>query len=398
MLRTYEYRIYPNKEQRVQIAKQFGCCRVVYNKSLALRKETYETTKKHLSKYDLINEMTKWKQTEEYEWLKEVHAQALQQAIFDMDTAYQRFFREKTGFPKFKSRKNHRNSYRYPSGCKLDNENNKIFLPKLKWVECRIDRPINFKLRSVTVKQVPSGKYFVSCLFDDGQELPEKLPITEETTMGIDLGLKDFAVLSNGKKIPRMRFIKNYEKKLAVLQKKHSRKQLGSKNREKARIKVARLHEKISNCRKDYLHKVSSKIINENQVNTICLETLRVNNLMKNHKLAKAFADVSLYTFKTMLEYKADVAGKNILYIGQYEPSTKLCDCGYKNNELTLADRVWTCPVCGRTHDRDIHAAENIKKFALHDHNITCYNTRLGKSVELVELLALAGAEKQEVD
>ena len=185
MLRTYEYRIYPNKEQQIQIAKQFGCCRVVYNKSLALRKETYETTKKHLSKYELINEMTKWKQTEEYEWLKEAHAQALQQAIFDMDTAYQRFFREKTGFPKFKSRKNHRNSYRYPSGCKLDNENNKIFLPKLKWVECRIDRPINFKLRSVTVKQVPSGKYFVSCLFDDGQELPEKLPITEETTMGI---------------------------------------------------------------------------------------------------------------------------------------------------------------------------------------------------------------------
>lgn len=392
MLRTYEYRIYPNKSQEVQIAKQFGCCRVVYNKTLALRKETYETTQKHLSKYDLIKEITKWKKQEEFSWLNEVNSQALQQAVLDMDTAYQRFFREKTGFPKFRSKKTHRYSFRYPQGCKLDNEGNKIYLPKLKWVKCKVDRPIEFQLRSVTVKQVPSGKYFVCCLFDDGLELPPKLPITEETTVGIDLGLKDFAVLSNGTKIPRMRFIKQYEKQLAKLQKRHSRKQIGSHNREKARIKVARLQEKIANCRKDYLHKVSHKIINENQVDTICLETLNVAGMMKNHKLAKAFADVGMYMFKRMLEYKADRAGKNILYIGRFEPSTKLCDCGFKNDSLTLADREWTCPKCGRHYDRDIHAAENIKKFALSEHNITCYNTRLGKSVELAELLALVKA------
>ena len=392
MLRTYEYRIYPNKSQEIQIAKQFGCCRVVYNKTLALRKETYEMTQKHLSKYELINEITKWKEQEEFNWLEEVNAQALQQAVFDMDSAYQRFFREKTGFPKFKSKRTHRHSFRYPSGCKLDNENNKIFLPKLKWVKCKIDRPIEFKLRSVTVKQVPSGKYFVCCLFDDGLDLPPKLPITEETTVGIDLGLKDFAVLSNGTKIPRMRFTKQYEKQLAKLQKSLSRKQIGSNNREKARIKVARLQEKISNCRKDYLHKVSHKIINENQVNTICLETLNISGMMKSHRLAKSVADVGMYMFKQMLEYKADRAGKNILYIGQYEPSTKLCDCGYKNNDLTLADREWTCPKCGRHYDRDIHAAENIKKFALSEHNIVCHNTRLGKSVELAELLALVKA------
>ena len=392
MLRTYEYRIYPNKSQEVQIAKQFGCCRVVYNKTLALRKETYETTQKHLSKYDLVKEVTKWKEQDEFSWLGEVNAQALQQAVFDMDSAYQRFFREKTGFPKFKSKKTHRYSFRYPQGCKLDNEGNKIYLPKLKWVKCRIDRPIEFQLRSITVKQVPSGKYFVCCLFDDGLELPPKLPITEETTVGIDLGLKDFAVLSNGTKIPRMRFTKQYEKQLAKLQRRLSRKQKGSNNREKARVKVARLQEKISNCRKDYLHKVSHKIINENQVNTICLETLNVKGMMKNHRLAKSVADVGMYMFKQMLEYKADRAGKNILYIGQYEPSTKLCDCGYKNNDLTLSDREWTCPKCGKHYDRDVHAAQNIKKFALSEHNITCYNTRLGKSVELVELLALVKA------
>ena len=392
MLRTYEYRIYPNKSQEVQIAKQFGCCRVVYNKTLALRKETYETTQKHLSKYDLIKEITKWKKQEEFSWLNEVNSQALQQAVLDMDTAYQRFFREKTGFPKFKSKKTHRYAFRYPQGCKIDNEKNKIFLPKLGWVNCVVDRPIEFKLRSVTVKQVPSGKYFVCCLFDDGQELSPKKPIREETTVGIDLGLKDFAVLSNGTKIPRMRFIKQYEKQLAKLQKRHSRKQIGSHNREKARIKVARLQEKIANCRKDYLHKVSHKIINENQVDTICLETLNVAGMMKNHRLAKSVADVGMYMFKQMLEYKADRAGKNILYIGRYEPSTKLCDCGYKNNDLTLSDREWTCPKCGKHYDRDVHAAQNIKKFALSEHNITCYNTRLGKSVELAELLALVKA------
>ena len=392
MLRTYEYRIYPNKSQEVQIAKQFGCCRVVYNKTLALRKETYETTQKHLSKYDLIKEITKWKKQEEFSWLNEVNSQALQQAVLDMDTAYQRFFREKTGFPKFRSKKTHRYSFRYPQGCKLDNEGNKIYLPKLKWVKCKVDRPIEFQLRSVTVKQVPSGKYFVCCLFDDGLELPPKLPITEETTVGIDLGLKDFAVLSNGTKIPRMKFTKQYEKQLAKLQRVLSRKQKGSNNREKARVKVARLQEKISNCRKDYLHKVSHKIINENQVNTICLETLNVKGMMMNHRLAKSVADVGMYMFKQMLEYKADRAGKNILYIGRYEPSTKLCDCGYKNNDLTLSDRKWTCPKCGKHYDRDVHAAQNIKKFALSEHNITCYNTRLGKSVELAELLALVKA------
>ena len=392
MLRTYEYRIYPNKSQEVQIAKQFGCCRVVYNKTLALRKETYETTQKHLSKYELVKEITKWKEQEEFNWLSEANAQALQQAVFDMDCAYQRFFREKTGFPKFRSKKTHRYSFRYPQGCKLDNEGNKIYLPKLKWVKCKVDRPIEFQLRSVTVKQVPSGKYFVCCLFDDGLELPPKLPITEETTVGIDLGLKDFAVLSNGTKISRMKFTKQYEKQLAKLQRVLSRKQKGSNNREKARVKVARLQEKISNCRKDYLHKVSHKIINENQVNTICLETLNVKGMMMNHRLAKSVADVGMYMFKQMLEYKADRAGKNILYIGRYEPSTKLCDCGYKNNDLTLSDREWTCPKCGKHYDRDVHAAQNIKKFALSEHNITCYNTRLGKSVELAELLALVKA------
>lgn len=387
-LRVYEYRIYPTKEQELFLQKQFGCCRFVYNYFL----DKYETALKNrvfLNKFECMSELTKIKK-QDYPWLNDVHAQALQQVILDLNVGLKRYFKEDCGFPKKKTKKQHRFSYRYPLGCVLKLDDNKIFLPKLKWVKCKVHRPLDYPIRSVTVKQVPSGKYFVCCLFDDGQELPPKKPIREETTIGIDLGLKDFAVLSNGIKIPRMKFIKQYEKQLAKLQKRHSRKQIGSRNREKARIKVARLHEKIANCRKDYLHKVSHKIINENQVDTICLETLNVAGMMKNHKLAKAFADVGMYMFKRMLEYKADRAGKNILYIGQFEPSTKLCDCGFKNDSLTLADREWTCPKCGRHYDRDIHAAENIKKFALSDLNLKY--SRLDKSVELVELLALVKA------
>ena len=210
--------------------------------------------------------------------------------------------------------------------------------------------------------------------------------------------MKTFATLSNGSVYERMRIIKREEKQLAKLQRRYSRKVKGSKNREKARIKVAKQQERIANIRKDYLHKTSTSIVNENQVNTICLETLNISGMMKNHKLAKALADVSLYSFKQMLEYKTERLGKNILYIGQFEPSSQLCHvCGYKNSEIKdLKVREWTCPNCGTTHDRDLNASINIKSIALSEHNLKYQNTGLGKSVELVESLTLVGATKQE--
>ena len=397
MLKTYEYRLYPNKEQRTIIGKHFGCTRFVYNKILALRTEEFKKGVK-LSKYDLVNIMSKWKYTEELSWLGEVLAQSLQQAVFRVDSAFIKFFREKAGYPKFKSKKEHRSTYSIPQGVKINFDNHKIYLPKVGWVNFRIDRTFEGKIKTCTVKQVPSGKYFVSVLFEDDKEPPQSLPIEENTTIGIDLGLSTFATLSNGYKYKRMRFINKEEKKLNVLQRRLSKKVKGSKNREKARIKLARQYERLTNIRKDYLHKVSTSIINESQVNTVCLETLNLNNLVKNHRMAKSVYDAGLCTFKLMLEYKAEKAGKNILYIGRFEPSSQLCsNCGYQNPEVkNLKIREWVCPKCGATHDRDINAAINIKNIALSEHNLKYQNSGLGKSVELVESLALVRAVKQE--
>ena len=398
MLKTYEYRIYPNKKQEVLIHKHFGCARFVYNKALALKIEAYTKDKTNLSKYDLVNKVVEWKKLEKFSWLKEVHSQSLQQAIFNLDSAYTRFFREKKGFPKFKSKHTHRFSYSLPQGVKVDFEICKVYIPKVGWTKTRIDRTFEGKIKTCTVKQAPSGKYFISILFEGGTTKPNKLPITEETTVGIDLGLKTFATLSNGKEYKKLRVLYKEEKQLTKLQKRLSRKVKGSKNREKARIKVARCHERITNIRKDYLHKVSTAIISENQTNTICLETLNISGMMKNHKMAKSFADVSLYTFKQMLEYKADRVGKNILYIGRFEPSSQLCSvCGYINKEVKdLSVREWTCPSCSTKHNRDLNASINIKKIALSEHNLKYENSGLGKSVELVESLALVRAMKQE--
>ena len=387
MLQTYEYRLYPCKEQQEILTKHFGCVRYVYNRALALKTSVYETEQRTLSKFDLCKRTTQWRKEEETRWLSEVQAQALQQAIVDLDSAFVKFFREKKGYPKFKSKHNHRYSYRSPQGNKIDFSSNKIYLPQVGWVALRVDRRFKGEIRNVTVKQVPSGKYFVSVLFqDDTKNLPLQ-DINPETTIGIDLGIKDFAVISTGEKVANPKTLKGNLKKLQVLQHRLSRKRKGSANREKARLKVARQHEKIANIRKDFLHKLSTRLTDESQVSAICLETLNISGMLKNHKLARSIADVSWYTFTRMLMYKAEHKGINILRVGRFEPSSRLCTCGYKNTELTLKDREWTCPVCGTMHDRDILAANNIKRMALADLNIRYETSGLGKSVGLVEIL-----------
>ena len=358
LLKAYKYRLYPNKQQMEQIQKTFGCCRFVYNQTLSYRKEMYETKKESMNKFscnNYCNQVLKKK----YEWLKEVDKFALTNAIYNMDSAYQKFFKEHSGFPKFKSKRDNKKSYSTNfthNNIEVDFANGKIKLPKLKWIKAKIHREFVGQIKSATISQVPSGKYFVSILVE-AEHIPTK---STGCMIGIDLGIKDLLITSNGEKFDNIRTTKKYEDKLAKEQRKLSHKVKGSKNWNKQRIKVARIHEKIRNTRINNLHKISHKLINENQV--IISENLTASNMMKNHNLAKAISDCGWYELTRQLTYKADWNNRQYIKIGRFVPSSQTCSvCGHINIETKdLSVRQWICPQCGTKHDRDINAAINI--------------------------------------
>ena len=367
MLVAYKYRLYPEEEQREMFLKHFGACRFVYNWSLEQKINAYETDKTSLSCYDLNKLLPNLKK--ENEWLKEVNAQSLQQTQKHLDSAFTRFFREKKGFPKFKSRKNPVQSFSVPQNYKVDFDNNRVRLPKIGWIKTKLSKTFEGILKTATVSMTVTGKFFISILVEDERDNPRKEPFGHDTTIGIDVGVKHFATLSDGTKIDNPTFLKNNLQRLKVLQRRLSRKQKGSKNRDKARKKVALQHEKIANQRKDFLHKLTTKLVRENQA--IAVETLNVSGMMKNHHLAQAIGDVSWYEFTRQLEYKCEWYGKTLLHIGRFEPSSKICNvCGSINHNLKLSDREWACTGYGALHDRDVNAAINIKKFALQDQNL----------------------------
>ena len=358
MLKAYKYRIYPNNEQKIQIAKTFGCCRFVYNQTLAYRKEAYEKEKKSVSKTDCNNYCNR-ELKKEYEWLKEVDKFALTNAIYNMDAAFQKFFREHAGYPKFKRKHNNHKSYttNFTNGnIAADFEDGKIKLPKLKQVKAKLHREFEGQIKSATVSQVPSGKYYVSILVETQQE---ELPHTDKNT-GLDLGVKDLCITSDGEKYKNPKTIRKYEKKLAKLQRKLSHKEKRSRNYYKTKKKIALCHEKITNTRKDYLHRVSHGIISENQV--IVSENLQIKNMVKNHHMAKSISDVSWHELTRQLEYKAKWNGREYIKRDTFYASSQMCSaCGYKNIATKdLSVREWICPVCGAKHDRDVNAAKNI--------------------------------------
>ena len=351
MLKAFKYRLYPTDEQKILLEKHFGCTRFIYNLALETKISAYSSNRVFVSRYDLQEQLVDLKN--DVNWLKEVNSQSLQSSLLHLDNAYNRFFKFKTGFPKFKS-KHHKNSFSVPQGIKVFNR--KVFIPKfLEGIEMVIDRKHEGTIRSGTVSKTPSQKYFISILCETGVPEPTKKPILSETTIGIDLGLKT----SNGEKVD----IPNFDKKsnkLKILQRKLSKRIKGSNRFNVIKLKISKIHESICNIRKDFQHKLSTEITN--RFDTIVIEDLNVKGMMRNHKLANSIQKVSWSEFTSMLEYKSKWKGKNLKIVNRFFPSSKLCSvCGYKKDDLTLKNREWICPCCNTHHDRDLNAAINIK-------------------------------------
>lgn len=362
MEKAYKFRLYPNKEQETLLQKTFGCCRFVYNHYLAKRIERYQLDKSSMNYNACSADLKELKKS--FDWLKEVDSVSLQSSLKDLDLAYQNFFREvkkgssNQGFPKFKSKKDNHKSYK----TKYTNENIQVFdhtikLPKLGMMKAKVSRGLEGRIINATISKEPSGKYYVSICCT---EAPKPQAIHTGARVGIDLGMKEFAITSDGLHIENPKYLRKSETKLARLQRELSRKTKGSSNRNKARIKVARQHEKIANQRKDFLHKTSTEFIQDYDI--ICLETLRVKNMVKNHKLSKSISDVSWSEFVRQLQYKAEWNDKTVQQISSYYASSQLCSmCGYKNVAVKdLSVREWECPECHTIHDRDVNAAINI--------------------------------------
>ncbi len=363
MFKAFKYRLYPDKESSILLNKHFGCVRWVFNFGLQFKIEAYEKDGVSISCIDIANRLPRLKQ--DFPWLKEVNSQSLQMALRHLDAAYQRFFREKKGFPRFKTKKDNRQKFSVPQHSRVDFVGGLLFIPRFKkGIKIRLHRGFTGTIKTITITRTPSGKYYASILTESPESVPVKKPMSENKAIGIDLGISHFAVLSNGLKIENPRYLVQSLGRLKRLQRSLSRKQKGSSNRDKARVLLAAQHEKVFNQRNDFLQKTTSVLLRE--YDTLCLETLIASNMVKNHNLARSINDVSWAGFNRILEYKALWQGKNILRLDRFEPSTKICSCGTINEKLTLKDRVWTCHKCKSEHDRDVLAARNILKYCFH--------------------------------
>ena len=362
----YKYRIYPDKEQENLISRTLGSCRFVFNHFLAVRRDQWEANHQSVTYIQTASMLTDLKRREETCWLKEADSMALQEALKNLDKAYQNFFKKRARYPRFKSKHAHSQSYRTRNSHNgIHFVGNRIKLPKIGLVKIKQHRTFEGRILNATVSRTASGKYFVSLCVE--QDVENLLHSNNGGQIGIDVGLKEFYSDSNGNTVANPRVLRKLTRKLLWEQRKLSRKMPRSNNRNKQRVHVARVYKKIANIRKDFLHKVSTQLVRENQ--TIAVEDLQVKNMLKNHRLAKAISDVSWSEFFRQLEYKAKLYGSEVLKVPTFYPSSQTCHvCGYQNaGTKDLSVREWTCPKCGTVHDRDINAARNILAKALTD-------------------------------
>ena len=361
MLKAIKIRIYPSQEEIGYINRQLGCCRFVYNNCLAYKKDNYEKEKKSISSSETIKHIVTLKNN--YVFLKDVHSKVLQQSVRDLNQAYDSFFKLHKGYPKFKSKHNNKQSCRFPKDAIIGINGNRISLIKtLKDILFKCSRKdekyLNKnqdKISSITLTKLPSNQFYLSVLIDK----PNEIRPANNNTVGIDLGIKDFVITSDGEVFNNPHFKKSQSDKIKRLQRQLSRKQKGSNNRNKARIRLAKAYKKINDKKQYYLHQVSNTLINENQV--ICMEDLNVKGMLRNHKLAESIQEMDFGEFKRILEYKANWYNRKIVYVDRFYPSSKTChNCGYINKDLKLSDRQWVCPQCGEVIERDYNAALNI--------------------------------------
>lgn len=372
MQKAYKYKLHPTEEQRELLSKFFGCTRFIYNWGLDKKTSAYKENGTHITYIKLAKELTELKKDESYQWLNEVTCESLQQSLRNLENAFTAFFRKKNNYPQFKSKKHSHDSAKFINSVHFDFTDWKVKLPKLGWVNMCMNKPFNqetCKQGTCTVSRDHCGDYWCSITVDDLQPTPTKAKLDKDKAVGIDLGLKDLAILSDGTKFHNPKHFKENRKRLAHLQKVFARTEKKSANHEKMRVKVAKCHRHIRNQRIDSLHKLTTYLVNH--FDTICLEDLNTKGMMKNHKLAGSIQDASWCELVRQLTYKADWKGKNVLFIGRFDPSSKMCHCcGYVNRELKLEDREWKCPECGTHHDRDVNAAINIKEIAFDKQNL----------------------------
>lgn len=382
MLKAYKYRIYPSTEQVAKIEQHFGACRLVWNLALAVKKYAYENNRINITRYDLQRQLVDLKHG--YDWLYNINSQSLQGVLLNLDNAYKSFFNG-AGFPKFRKKTN-RQSFQCPQRVTI--ENDEIKLPIIGGVKFDNNRLVSGKIKTATVSKSPTNKYFISLLIDDNKEIPKSPQIDAKNTIGLDLGIKSFVVTSAGSYYKPNLFLKKSLDRLAHIQNRASRKKRGSKNRKKANLCVAKLHERITNQRVDYIHKITSELIRDSQADSFVIEDLAIANMLLSRKISRSIQDSSWGEFVRQMKYKCKWYGKNLIIIDRFAPSSKRCsECGKINEELTLADREWACQ-CGANHDRDLNAAKNIKFFGL--------NTPVGSREEPVESRPKGRTKKQE--